>query len=444
MTGADNTIDYMDQGSFKGLRALGRGPVIQFVWIYEHPVDLDGLRRFHQNLGRGGLLARRIERSPLPFGRHRWVRWSDPRELQISTTERSRADIVAWADELAYLPVDPEHGPPWRLNVQPLEGGGTAISLVVSHTTGDALAIVEAVAEAVAGTSRDLGYPPPSARTRRAVLRSDLAQAIRGVPALFTAVAGAIRVARKEKSDLAASARSVSAPVTTGTDEPVTLPTVTVHVDTDAWDQRAKTLGGTSNVLFAAVATRVGRELGRLDEDGQAMLSFPVSVRTEGDTRGNALTTITVMTDPELLTAELRALRGEIKAELAGVDEWTKAMLAPLPLVPLVPKVAVRRMEKAVLKVGKPVGCSNVGELPNAATRPDGTDADRVSVRMIEPGLSSATLERMGGHLFVMSCRTTHFVSTTFTAWTPGEFDNRSRLTEAVRQALADMDLIAS
>jgi hypothetical protein len=43
-----------------------------------------------------------------------------------------------------------------------------------------------------------------------------------------------------------------------------------------------------------------------------------------------------------------------------------------------------------------------------------------------------------------MFCRTPHFVSTTFTAWTPGESDNRSRLTEAVRQALADMDLTAS
>src|SRR5690349_16731800 len=78
MAVADNTIDLGDQASFTGLRALGRGPLIQYTWIYEHPIDLDGLRRLHRNLGSGGLLGRRIERSPLPFGRHRWVRSTGP------------------------------------------------------------------------------------------------------------------------------------------------------------------------------------------------------------------------------------------------------------------------------------------------------------------------------------------------------------------------------
>ncbi|SKV18884.1 Fatty acyl-AMP ligase FadD28 and polyketide synthase [Mycobacteroides abscessus subsp. abscessus] len=45
----------------------------QMVWIYERDIDTDRLRRFHANLGRG-LFGRRIQRSRLPFGRHRWVR----------------------------------------------------------------------------------------------------------------------------------------------------------------------------------------------------------------------------------------------------------------------------------------------------------------------------------------------------------------------------------
>src|SRR3954469_6536330 len=65
MADVDSTLAYIDQGSFLGLRALGRGPLAQYAWIYERQVDLDGLRRFHHNLGRG-LLGRRIERSPLP------------------------------------------------------------------------------------------------------------------------------------------------------------------------------------------------------------------------------------------------------------------------------------------------------------------------------------------------------------------------------------------
>lgn len=438
----DNTLDYLDQGSFQGLRALGRGPVIQFIWIYDGAVDLDGVRRLQRALGSGGLLGRRIERSPLPFGRHRWVRADSPSELDVSTAVRTPADITAWADERAYLPVDPEHGPPWHLGVQPLEGGGAAISLVVSHTIGDAMAIVEAVTDAVTGTCRDLGYPPPQIRPRRAALRTDLRESTKSVPSLVTALVGGARVAREQRAELAASARTVSAPVTTGDDRPLRLPTTVVHLDVAAWDQRAKSLGGSSNTLFAALCTRVGAELGRVDDSDRAMLSFPVSVRRPGDTRGNALATITVLADPKLVTSDLGALRQDIRHELAGVDEWFRVMTAPLPLTPLVPKAAMRRMEKAVLKVGRPIGCSNVGELPAAANRPDGsTDADRVWVRMVEPGINSATLERMGGHLFVVCCRTTTSVSVTFTAWTAGAADNRALLTEAVNRAMADLDL---
>lgn len=444
MARPDNTVDYLDQGSFKALRALGRGPVIQLLWIYDNPVDLNALRRLHRNLGSGGLLARRIERSPLPFGRHRWVQGAGPGELDISTAERGRADVEAWADERAYLPVDPEDGPPWHLGVQPLEGGGAAVSLVVSHTTGDAMAIIEAVTDAVQDNCRDLGYPPPQVRTRREALRTDLRQSIAAIPALFTAIVGGARVARDQRSELAASARSVSAPATTGDDVPAILPTVTTYVDTAVWDQRAESLGGTSNALFAAFAARVGAELGRVDDDNRAMLSFPVSVRSTADTRGNALATITVMADPKLVTSDLRTLRADIKHELAGVERWFRTMTAPLPLTPWIPRFALRRMEKAVLKVGKPIGCSNAGAVPAAVNRPDGTDADLFSIRMVEPGITSATLERMGGHLFTVCSRTTHLVAVTFTAFTPGESDNRARLTDAVRKALLDLDLPAS
>lgn len=67
---APNTVDYMDHASYIALRALRRGPVGQSVWIYDRGVDMDGLRRFQRNL-ENTLLGRRIERSPLPFGRHR-------------------------------------------------------------------------------------------------------------------------------------------------------------------------------------------------------------------------------------------------------------------------------------------------------------------------------------------------------------------------------------
>ncbi|MGB8406032.1 MAG: hypothetical protein WCE30_18380 [Mycobacterium sp.] len=441
MTGPDNTIDYLDQGSFMGLRALGRGPVIQFTWIYDRPVDLDGLRRLQRNLGEGGLLGRRIERSPLPFGRHRWVSSPGPVNLDVAAQVRSRADAGDWTDDRVHLPVDPEQGPAWHLGAQPLEGGGSVVSLVVSHTIGDALAISEAVADAIDGAPRDLGYPLPGSRTRGEAVRQDMRQTIRSVPSWFAAVAGLARIAREQKSDLATSARTTSAPVTTGTDAPVRLPTVTLYVETETWNRRAESLGGTSNVLFAAFGARLGQVIGRVADDGRAMLSFPVSIRSDGDTRGNALTTITVMTDPAPVDTDLSELRSGIKQELAGVDEWTTAMMTPLPLTPLVPKFAARRLEKMVLKVGKPIGCSNIGTIAGAVNRPDGTDADRMSIRMIEPGLTSADLERLGGHLFLVAAQTARFTSVTVTGWTLGAANDKDSLGKSVQQTLDELGL---
>jgi hypothetical protein len=107
---ADCTLAYIDQASFLGLRALGRGPLVQFSWIYERPVDLDGLRRLHRNLGHG-LLGRLIERSAVPFGRHHWVAWAGPADLAVTAAPRPRDQATAWLDEQLALPIDPEHGP---------------------------------------------------------------------------------------------------------------------------------------------------------------------------------------------------------------------------------------------------------------------------------------------------------------------------------------------
>ncbi len=43
----DNRLSFTDQAMFLWLRASGEEPAMQMVWIYEHPVDLDGVRRFH-------------------------------------------------------------------------------------------------------------------------------------------------------------------------------------------------------------------------------------------------------------------------------------------------------------------------------------------------------------------------------------------------------------
>ena len=63
-----NILDLVDQTFFRGEQATGVTAVLQCVWVYNNAIDIDGLRQFHRHL-QEGRLSRRIERSPLPFGR---------------------------------------------------------------------------------------------------------------------------------------------------------------------------------------------------------------------------------------------------------------------------------------------------------------------------------------------------------------------------------------
>jgi len=183
----DNRLAYLDQASFLALRATGLGQLVQWVWVYERAVDVDALKRLHRNLGYG-LLGRRIERSPLPFGRHRWVATPGGADLGIAEHARPRSELSDWADEQAQLPVDPEWGPGWHLGVQPFTDGSTAVSLVASHCLVDGLGGGLAIADAANGRRHHLGYPPPRSRTRLRAIASDARQTVQDLPAVVGAV----------------------------------------------------------------------------------------------------------------------------------------------------------------------------------------------------------------------------------------------------------------
>ncbi|KUI27920.1 hypothetical protein AU194_07805 [Mycobacterium sp. GA-2829] len=440
VTWVDNTLAYIDQASFLGLRALGRGPLIQFTWVYERSVDLEGLRRFHRNLGHG-LLGRRVERSPLPFGRHRWVADTGPADLDVAAADRPRHDVWTWADERADMPIDPEHGPQWHLGVQPLIGGGAAVSLVVSHTTGDGLAICEAVTDAATGVRRDLGYPLPSTRGRRAAMVEDARQAVRAIPDMGRAVAATVRVARSQRDDLASSMSSARAQTVTSEDRTVVAPCAVALVGIDQWDARAKELGGNSNSLLAGLAARIGYLLGRTDDAGEVTLSYPVSERVAGDTRGNALTEARMKADPVQVITDLKPLRATMRQEFAALRDNPNQLLEPLPLTPLTPRVLVRRLESMIVERGAPVGCSNLGDLDPAVNRPDGTDAVFMAPRIVEPKITTTILDRSGGLLFLGSCRLNGLVTVTVAAWRPGGHNTKDALRDVVVQALGDLGL---
>lgn len=402
-TRASNLLDYLDESFYLDFRAQGHGAMIQFVWIYEHDVDLDALRRFHRNLS-NGLLSRCIEHSPLPFGRSRWVQWRPPADFDVACESRPRSDIPVWVDEQSALRIDVETGPPWRLSVQPITGGGAAVTLVVAHGVADGVGMSNAVADAVNGTGVPLSYPPAHSRTRMQAFREDARQLLRDLPRIASAVVAAPMAAKAVPLRLRPSVETGLARRTTDAlalrDEVIRLPSVTFFVDTGHWDQRAASMGGTGNSLLVAFTTRLCEYLNWLDAEGLANITIPVNEREPGDTRGNALTGVAMTVDPAVAT-DLPVVRAQVKVTLSALVDTRKHVMAPLPLIPLVPKALANRFQGVLLRSSN-ITCSNAGDLEPATNRPDGTDAEWFCARQVRDAdmVTRDFLRRAGGIFF--------------------------------------------
>ncbi|WP_039890826.1 hypothetical protein [Mycobacterium xenopi] len=434
-----------DQALFAAGRAAGLKLVTQVVWIYEHAIDFDGLKRFHHNLGYG-LLGRRIECSPLPFGRHRWVLDRGPLDIDIAEHARPRTELSDWADDRLQLPIDPEWGPGWHLGVIRLTDGATAVSLVVSHYIVDGLGLVVALADAVLGNTRDLGYPPPQSRTRLRAIIQDARQTARDVPEVGRALVAAARLARKQAGRSRSGARSPApSPVAPCgcADEVVVVPTVTIYVGLDDWDACAKALGGTSNTMAAGFAAKLGQRMGRRRAgDGAVTLQLPISDRTEGDTRANAVSSARVSVDPERVTTDLRDTRAAIKQALRTLRETPEESLQLLPLAPFTPKRVWKRMSDAMsADPDLSVFCSNLGDLSSVVNRPDGTDAERGMIRVTGQGVTRQWLERVGGQLNVQTRRIAGRIRISINAYQPGAENTKLALRELAAHTLAEFGL---
>ncbi|KZS74767.1 hypothetical protein A4G29_06880 [Mycobacterium kansasii] len=444
----DNQLSSMDQAMFALLHAMDRAAVVQCVWVYEHPVNFEALKRFHHNLGHG-LLGRRIERSPLPFARHRWVCDRGPADMDVAERPRPRGELSDWIDERAQEPIDPERGPAWHLGVLPLTDGSTAISLVASHCLIDGLGMGLAVAEAAIGKTRNLGYPPPHSRTRLRALAEDARQTVRDAPEVGRALAGAARAARRRRDEEAtATASSPSRSVAAGSgcgEERVVVPAIAVHVDLDQWDERANTLGGTSHHLAAGLAAKLGERMGRRRAgDGTVTLQVPLSDRTEDDARANTLSFVSVSVDPSLVTTDLSQTRAAIKQVFNTLRETPEVAAPMLPLAPLVsfvPKRALKRLAEAAFGYGDlPVACSSLGDLAAVAACPDGTEAEYAFGGGVIQRVMRAHLERHG-ELSLVFVRISGKMCITVVAYQAGEVCSKPQLRELAARTLAEFDL---
>ena len=417
---------------------------MQIVWIYEHPVDFDRLRRTYRNVGYG-LMGRRIERSPLPFGRHRWVSAvGQPLDIDFAECARPRAELSDWVDERAQLPVDPECGPGWHAAVLPLTDGSTAVTVVISHCLADGVAGLILIFEAITDNIRDLGYPPPHSRTRLRAAVSDLRETVQDLPQSARALREAAKLVFRGRHDIARPAASrITSTLGDGADGKVIVPAVTIYVDLEDWDARANTLGGTSYSLFAGVAAKLGEHLGRCrSADGTVTLLIPFSDRTLDDTRAMAMSFAKVSVDPTQVTTDLSDARVIIKEALKTAREAPDPAQQILPLTPFIPKRAVQRIGDLMFGFAdSAVLCSNLGDLPAEIASLDGTAAEYVMLRGVDQNVTRQYIESVGGQLVVVGGRLLGKMSMSVIAYQPGGKNSKQDLRELVARTLAEFGL---
>lgn len=441
----DNRLALLDQAFYAGHRAAGQREVMQVVWVYERPIDMDALRRFHRNLA-FGLLGRRIERPPLPFARYRWVSDQQSSELDVTETARPRAEFGDWLDERAQLPLDPEVGPGWRLSVCPFTDGTTAITLVMSHYVIDGVGGVVAVALAVMGDTSGLGYPPPGSRPRLQSLVEDVRDVARDLPEVAKAAraaAGPLREARLRSRESAP--RRPSPDVTrSGSDgETVVAPGIWIRTEMDQWEARAAALGGTGSTLATALTAKLKEHM-RRDGDGPVKMVLVVNDRAEGDTRAVAVSFARFSLDPTEVTTDLRGARAAVKLALKSLRENPDDSAKLAALTPFTPKRAWREMmDQGFDDPDQPAVCSSLGEVGPVVIRPDGTPCDYAYLRGMSQQLTRRRLEQMGSQLQLFyGCGVeANKVGLHIRAYQPGFVTSKQQLRELAERTLAEFGL---
>lgn len=438
----DDVLAYVDQAMFLGLRATGQAAVMQAIWVYEHPLDLDGLRRFHYNFGHG-LWGRLIEPSVLPFGRHRWVSaLGPPTPIRFYAGARPRSELGDWTDEHAQVQLDPEWGPGWELAVQRFDDGATAVSLVVSHCIGDGGGMIRSMADAISGHLHDTVYAQPGSRSRGRALRADLRQTVRDLPRVGRAIVATAKQGWKQRDQLRGSKGSGAAQAATTT-ENVLVPAIWAFVDTAEWDRRAAELGGNNHSMVAAFAARLAKNIGRFDESAGAVpLIVPIDDRSPGDNRANAVLLGNARLDPNGVTEDLTEARAIMREALRQMHEEPDERYELLPLTPFVPKRAVTKTADLAVGFGEqPVSCSNVGDAPDIIAALDGTRAEFMMARGVDGQIPRDVLEHRQGLLTVIVMRVNGKVAMPVIGYQPGGVNTKEQLRKHVEETLAEFGL---
>jgi hypothetical protein len=356
----------------------------QLMWIYDRPVDRAGLDAFHAALCRGRL-GRVAAPALLGAAGDRWTARAEFAPITYQDDPVDVADLQHWFAAQTRAELHIYGGPTWRLSVTALTDGGSAVSLVATHSISDGRALLAAVGEAITDTGPAQRYAADGyGRTR--LLLADIGAAVPNLLLAAAAWASAQAVALRGLVFDRAPAEPVTqtAPAPADPDRPAKTNRVTICVPASRWNAIAKSGGGTSRTLAVAVVAGVATELGWVDDDGLVNMDLPVSVRTPAnDHMANAISVVSFAVDAgERGTLDLAALRATMKQALESAATTAAGDRRLWRLLPAIPRARWLRLVTAAIAQSSNAcrtNCSMMGRVDNLIGRVDGTDAAMVT-----------------------------------------------------------------
>jgi diacylglycerol O-acyltransferase / wax synthase len=170
----------------------------------------------------------------------------------------------------------------------------------------------------------------------------------------------------------------------------------------------------------------------------------PVNQRTANDTRANAVTNVDVTVDATRATTDLSEIRSATKQALIHRQQVPDERMALLPLVPLLPKRLVRRWVNVYTPSTTSVASSQLGSAPSIVNRPDGTDADYISLLSVCPGLTKATVQLSNGLMALISAEVNGRVFVSVLAYQPDSVTSKDELRQVLSSIMDDFSLPAT
>jgi diacylglycerol O-acyltransferase len=432
-------LPFVDQGMYLAHSIGGQQAVVQVLWFYRRAADLEGLRRFHENLAHGRL-ARLIRPALLPFGRPQWAS-APPPQMPLSTAIEPIAPeaVRTWADAQLRLPMDPVHGPAWTFTVQPLTDRSMAVSLVISHCIADGMAMRHAIIEAARGERFKLPYPNLSEHSLYSTLAEELLRAAKDTSSALRALAQLVRIARappvRNRTKVAVPKEADSY------DREVIFPTCFLRIPLSDWDEKSRDLGSSRFTLLIATTAAFARALGRVN-DGHVSVRIPVNQR-EGlsDIGANRVSIATLKIPVEALQENFRMAQREWKLTLLRTRREPDPIAALLPLVPFLPKRLFSVAGNLALGTlgERPVTCSYLGPLELLAI--DGAESDLFCFRGIDRPTSARRIDARQGVATLHAADVDGHLNLTFTAYEPGLVTEYRQLREVVETLLGTYGL---